>query len=144
MQSTTNNKTTSNNNTLATAGMTAAQFIPPTTIIPTPLGPIPVKPLVMIASALFSVFSGSDEARAKAEAKLDEKRALHLSAKNQSDRFGMDFKDKLLESVNANIDNTFSNLISNFMDFSTKLESDNAKLLEDKTKLQNILNSLNS
>ena len=142
-------QTNSNENTqgngkqaVASAGMTAAQFIPPTAIIPTPIGPIPIKPLIMIASVLFGAFSGSGEAQAKAEAKLEEKRSLHLSAKNQSDRFGMDFKGKLLESINANVDNTFTKIIGSFMEFSTKLESENTKLLEDKTKLQNLLNSL--
>lgn len=127
---------------ISSTGMVLAQAIPPVAIIPTPLGPIPVKPLVMIASALFGAFSGSDEARARAEAKLDEKRAMHLSAKNKADEFGMNFKDNLLSKVNENVDNTFSNLIERFIDFSNELDSENIQLVNDKIKLQNILKSL--
>jgi len=133
-----------NNKTTAMAGAMLAQAIPPTVVIPTPLGPIPVKPLVMIASALFGAFSGSSEARARAEAKLDEKRAMHLSAKNKADEFGMDFKGSLLNKVNENIDHTFTNLIGKFMDFSSKLESNNEQLLKDKITLQNIANNIKS
>jgi hypothetical protein len=132
----------SNNTAIASTGMTVAQMMPPTVIVPTPLGPIPVKPLIMIASVLFGAFSGSNEAKINAEAKLDAKRLQHLNAKNKSDEFGIEYKDKLLASVNQNIDNTFSKLIVNFIDFSKNLETKNIKLLDDKSKLQDILNRL--
>lgn len=127
---------------ISSTGMVLAQAIPPTVVIPTPAGPIPVKPLVIIASALFGAFSGSSEAKARAEAKLDEKRAMHLSAKNKADEFGMNFKDNLLNKVNENVDNTFTSLIRQYMDFSNKIESENEQLLEDKITLQNIANNI--
>ena len=126
----------------ASAGTSLATMVPPTIIIPTPLGPLPVKPLLMIASALFVAFSGSDEARIKAEAKLDEKRAQHLSAKNKSDEYGMKLKETLIQRVNENLDNSFTGILKSYLEFSKELEIKNTELLEDKRKLQDILNDL--
>ncbi len=142
IQTSVNHNKQSNSTSVTSAGMAVAQVIPPTVIIPTPVGPIPVKPLLIIASVLFSVFSGSSEARVKAEAKLDEKRTLYLSAKNQSDKFEMDFKDELIYNVSQNIENTFDTLISDFVAFSNKLENENKQLLKDKVVLQSILNDM--
>jgi len=127
---------------VASAGTIIASAIPPTLIVPTPLGPIPVKPLVMLASVLFGAFSGSSEARIHAEAKLEAKRAQHLSAKNQSDVFGMDFKVQLLQNIHDNLDANFDPLIQNFIGFSNKICNENDLLIKDKEKLQTLLSEL--
>ena len=123
--------------TIATIG----NIIPPTVVIPTPLGPIPVKPIVMFIGAIVGLFSGSDEGRMRAEAKLEEKRVKYLSAQNKADSFGIDLKSTLLDFVDKNIEHTFNNVILKYIEFSKQLESDNNKLLEDKKRLQAILAS---
>jgi len=126
----------------ASVGTAVASVIPPTLIVPTPIGPIPVKPLVMLASVLFGAFSGSKEVRINAEAKLEAKRAQHLSAKNQASAFGMDFKAQLIQNIKNNLDANFGQLIQDFVSFSSKLENENNQLLEDKRKLQALSCSL--
>lgn len=135
----------SGTNTTAMAGTTIAiigNIIPPTVMIPTPLGPIPVKPVVMAISAIVRLFSSSNEGRMRAEAQLEEKRAKHLSAQNKANSFGMDLKSKLLDYVDKNVEHTFDSVILKFGEFSKQLESKNNKLLEDKTRLQAILSKI--
>lgn len=119
-----------------------ATLVPPTLFIPTPIGPIPIKKLIIFASTLYNIFSSSNAARAEAEAKLEQKRALHLAAKNKADEFGITFKDNLLQNVNKNMENTFGILINEFIKFSKQLEKENTKLLEDKNKLLVIASNL--
>lgn len=127
---------------IALTGSTLATLVPPTLVIPTPIGPIPVKPLIIFAITLYNIFSSSNAARAEAEAKLEQKRALHLAAKNKADEFGITFKDNLLQNVNKNMENTFGILINEFIKFSKQLEKENTKLLEDKNKLLVIASNL--
>lgn len=135
----------SGTNTTAMAGTTIAiigNIIPPTVMIPTPLGPIPVKPVVMAISTIVGLFSSSNEGRMRAEAQLEEKRAKRLSAQNKANSFGMDLKSKLLNFVDKNVENTFDSVILKFVEFSKQLESNNNKLLEDKKRLQAILSKI--
>jgi GTP-binding protein EngB required for normal cell division len=123
-----------------TAANVAVQSIPP--IIPVLGVPIPAKAIAQAALVIFDVFSRSSEAKENAEAQLDMKRALHLSAKNKSDEFGMNFKNQLLQNVSLNIDNIFGNIINQFTEFSTKLKTTNVQLQEDKKRLLIILDKL--
>ncbi len=130
-----------NAGTALAVGTVIASTIPPTLVIPTPI-PIPVKPLIMIASALFGAFSGSSESQIKAQAKLEEKRAKHLSAKNRTDEFGLNAKQQVNDYLNKNVEQVFLEVIRKFTDFSNTLENKNQKLLDDKKSLQNILDKV--
>jgi len=67
--------------------------------------------------------------------KLDKRRALYLSAKNQSNKFEIDFTKVLIQNVQANVNNTFTEIINNFITFSKKLDTENKQLLADKVSL---------
>jgi len=127
---------------VAAVGTGISKAIPPTLVVPTPIGPIPVKPVVAVVSILIGAFLGSSEAQAKAEAQLDAKRAQHMAAKNKTDEFGIAFQEQVLSYVAENVNNTFTNLIQKYIAFSNQLETENKQLIEDKRKLQQILDQL--
>lgn len=128
--------------TAVAVGTAVANFIPPTLVIPTPLGPIPVKPVVQFALTVYVIFAGSNEAKTRAEAELEEKRRHHLAAKNRGEEFGFKYKQNLLKNVDANILNLFDSIIKQYIDFSKSICEQNDSLLQTKAKLQDILNSL--
>lgn len=142
-----NSSTVSTNSSDATkgaivaVGSVAVNFIPP--VIPVGPVPIPARALAQIALALYTAFSGSDGARAKAQAQLDEKRQMQLSAKNQSDEFSLKYNNQLNTDINNKIEEVFSGLLSGFIDLSNKLDNQNKELLKNKRELQFILNNLN-
>ena len=140
---TTQQQTAENSDNKALINSTASTVImaiPPIV----PIGPvvIPVKVIATVALALYNIFAGSDEAKIQAEAKLDAKRQQYLSAKNQTDEFGMRYKDNLIESIDKNLEQLFMTLINDFKTFSKKLESEELKLLNDKNRLEDILHQL--
>ncbi|MEA3522415.1 MAG: GTPase [Campylobacterota bacterium] len=129
-----------------TAGINTGQIGTAATIaikgIPALAPMLPFVPIIGVVLAIFSVFTGSDEAKRHAEAQLDAKRQQHLSAKNRTDEFGINYKNDLILSIDTNLDKTFTNLIQNFINLASKLDGENSKLLQDKEKLQNILKNL--
>jgi len=118
----------------------AVNFIPP--VVPVFGFPVPARAIAQVALVIFSVFTGSNEAQAKAQAQVDEKRQQHLSAKNKADEFGYDYKNKLLLSVDNKVAEIFTTTLNNLVKLSLQLSSDNKKLLNDKKMLQNILDRL--
>jgi GTP-binding protein EngB required for normal cell division len=130
---------TAKNAALASAAV-IVNVVPP--VIPVGPVPVPARVIAQVALALFSVFSSSGEAKAKAEAQMDAKREQHLGAKNKADEFGYDYKNKLLASVNESLDSLFNPTLENLLKFSQKLDNDNTKLLNDKNRLTTILNNL--
>ena len=127
------------NNILAGA-VVAVNMIPPVI----PVGPIafPARLIAQIAIAIFGAFSGSDEAKSKAQNQLDAKREQHLAAKNKADEFGYDYKNKLLTSIDESLNTLFIPTLEKLIQFSNQLKSDNTKLLDDKHQLQSILRDL--
>lgn len=126
---------------IVAAGGVAVNFIPP--VVPVGGIPIPARALAQIALALYTAFSGSDEARAKAQAQLDEKRQMQLSAKNQSDEFSLKYNNQLNTDIQNKIEELFSGLLTGFINLSNTLDNQNEKLLNDKKELQNLLSKLN-
>jgi len=106
-----------------------------------PLMPF-IAPISLLIGVLVSLFGGSDEARRQAEAELDAKRQQHLSAKNKTDEFGINYKNSLFQNIEITLDKIFTGLIQDFINLASKLDGENSTLLQDKSKLQNILNSL--
>jgi len=102
----------------------------------------PAKIILKLVLAVYSVFASSDDSKAKAQAELDEKRAYHLSAKNQADDFGYKFKNQIETDTTKNILDLFNNLIFKYSAISNKLNKDNKKILQDKERLLEISNRL--
>ncbi len=133
--------TNSNNKEIVKAVSGAVITTIPKIPVLAPLVPF-LGPISIIVGLISVFFGGSDEARRQAQAELDAKRQQHLSAKNRTDEFGINYKNNLIQNVDTNLDETFTTLIQNFIIFASKLTSENSKLLQDKKKLQNILNRL--
>jgi len=137
-------KITSDNSNIKNATLIGATMV--VNVIPPiiPIGPIPVpaRLIAEVALAFYAVFSSSGEAKNQAQAQIDEKRDQHLSAKNKADEFGYDYKNKLLRSVDEILSKLFNPTLDKFSNFAIELENDNLKLINDKQKLQNIVNSL--
>ena len=133
----------SNNKTTSLIGAAVAVNVIPPMI---PIGPIsiPARLIAQLALALYSAFSGSDEAKIQAQAEIDAKREQYLAAKNRADSFGFDYKNKLLTSVNTALNNLFDSTLKELVEFSKKLENNNNKLIEDKKELKNILIKLHN
>ena len=124
---------------MAGAGV-AVNAIPP--VIPVGPYPIPARAIAQVALALFSIFSGSNEAKTQAKAELDAKRQQHLSAKNRTEEFGIKYKNDLMDGIDINLDKTFNELIQGLINLANKLEGKNSKLLKDKEHLHGILDTL--
>lgn len=103
---------------------------------------VPARLIAEIAIAFFSVFSSSNNAQAKAQAEIDVKREQHLAAKNKSDEFGYDYKNKISKSVNESLNQMFDPTLEKFTQFSNQFKTNNMKLLEHKENLQNVLKKL--
>ena len=125
--------------TLASATV-AVNVIPP--VLPLGTIPIPARLIAQVALAFYAIFSGSNEAKAQAQAEINAKRDQHLAAKNKADEFGFDYKNKLLGSIDETLNGLFNPTLEKFIQFSKQLKNDNNKLIEDKQKLQNILKQL--
>jgi len=141
-----NSKTTNDSNnsqiknaTLASVAV-AINVVPPVIV----LGPIPVptRLLAQIALTFFSIFSGSDTAKIKAQTQIDEKRSQYLAAKNKTDEFGFDYKNQLISATEESINSLFDPTIKNLINLSKQLKTIDDKLLEDKESLQKIKNYL--
>ncbi|MEA1954705.1 MAG: dynamin family protein [Campylobacterota bacterium] len=118
----------------------AAAVIPKIPML-APLAPL-LGPIGIVVGLISALFGGSDEARRQAEAELDAKRQQRLSAKNKTDEYTINYKNNLLQSIDTNLDKTFTKLIYDFVELASKLDGENSKLLQDKEKLQNILKNL--
>ncbi|MEA1955890.1 MAG: GTPase [Campylobacterota bacterium] len=127
------------NATLAGAAV-VVNVIPP--VIPIGTVPVPARLIAQIAIAFFGVFSGSSEEKSHAQAEVDEKREQYLAAKNKSDEFGYDYKNKLFSSIDESLNGLFNPTLEKFTQFSKQLDSDNTKLLKDKHQLQSFLRKL--
>lgn len=138
----TNSSTNDSNVINATIAGAAVMInvIPP--VIPVGPVPVPARLIAQIALVFYSVFSGSGEAKAQAQAQIDAKRDQHLAAKNKADEFGYDYKNKLSGSVTEALESLFNPTYEKFIQFANQLENENNQLLNDKQRLQNILQSL--
>jgi len=138
------NSKSGNNKELISATTNIMAHVIPKIPILAPLVPFVsiIAPLSLLIGAFVSLFGGSDEARRQAEAELSARRQQHLSAKNKTDEFGINYKNSLFQDIETTLDKTFTGLIQDFINLASKLNGENSKLLQDKSKLQNILNSL--
>ncbi len=127
--------------TAALASAAVAINVVPPVILVGPI-PIPVRLIAQMALTFFSMFSGSNESKTRAEAELEARRLQHLAAKNKTDEFGFDYKNKLLLSTEESLNNLFDPTIKNLMQIAQELQTDNDKLIQDKQLLQQISNKL--
>jgi small GTP-binding protein len=137
----TNDTQKSNSNTEVVATLGAATTLLPPVV---PIGgiPVPVRTIAQVAITLYGLFNGSDEAQAKAEARLEEKKALHLSAKNRADELGANLKAEVVKMVENDLIVIFDTLFKNITTLSQQIDKENNQLLKDKQKLIEILDKL--
>lgn len=119
---------------------TGTVFIPP--VIPMGPIPIPARLLAQIAIALYALFQSSTEKKENAQAKVDAQREFQLSVRNKANEFGYEYKVKLTQTIDKSIKAIFESLTEEFVSLSQKLQNDNQSLLENKSKLTQILNNL--
>ena len=136
-----NNSSNSQVKTAALASAAVAINVVPPVIVVGPV-PIPARLLAQMALTFFGIFSGSNESKTRAEAELEARRTQHLAAKNKTDEFGFDYKNKLLLSTEESLNNLFDPTIKNLMQIAQELQTDNDKLIQDKQFLQQISNKL--
>lgn len=74
---------------------------------------------------------------------IEEQRNRTLGAKNSAETIADDIQTSIYLSIDEWIANTFNELIIGFKDASKKLNQDNSVLLNNKTSLQRLSNSLN-
>jgi small GTP-binding protein len=137
----TNDTQKSNSNTEVVAiGAAATTLLPP--VVPIGGIPVPVRTIAQVAITLYGLFNGSDEAQAKAEARLEEKKALHLSAKNRADELGANLKVEVVKMVENDLIVIFDTLFKNITTLSQQIDKENDQLLKDKQKLIEVLDKL--
>jgi len=95
----------------------------------------------LLSTLLSSIFN-SDEAKLNAEVELEARKRQYLAIKSKVDSFVLNYKNDFLIKSKEALNGIFNPILKKFIEFSKQFEDNKDKLLENKRKLQSILNEL--